>query len=83
MSETKSESLADVAKQPLVITDAGITLDGRQLLVSGDHQIHITQDAGARGLHAVTLTLWTENLTVDIEEPKHCDAIHITEGTHE
>lgn len=60
---------------PVVIDDAGVTVDGKTLLVEKDSVI--TLQDHERGLTFVTLTLITDNLAVDPDSQRARDQLTV------
>lgn len=56
-------SIQDQLTEPVVIDDEGVTVDGKPLLVE-KNSVSVEQDH-EEGVALVTLTLITDNLTID------------------
>lgn len=65
----------DNLNDPVVIDDDGITVDGKPLLVEKD-SVSVLQDH-ERGLTFVTLTLITDNLTVNPDSQRARDQLTV------
>lgn len=61
-------NIQDQLTEPVVIDDEGVTVDGKTLLVE-KNSVSVEQDR-EEGVALVTLTLITDNLTIDLDSDR-------------